>query len=264
MTKDEKRIYVVGILVGLAIIAECVVVLIGENRTKKAVYACSATEISETVAEEETTVKEAKLSLMPCVATDEFREWCETYSVGETSEETSTEPETEQETSTEPETTVIEETYTEETTTEVETGDVTEAVTWYVNGEQIDRAITDGLYDALARHGISDWMSGALAQVYQESHAQRYAVSSDGRDHGILQYRAQFWDATSAQYGWGGADIYDIYAQFDIYAQQMANRFGSGMSIPDAVSRHMTSDYGGYNEAYWNQVSRWLSTVEMR
>ena len=260
MTRDEKRIYVVGILVGLAIIIECAVVLIGENRTKKAVYACSATEVSETVIEEETTANEAKLSLMPCVAPDEFQKWHETYI--ETAEETQEETQEETSTETEPETTIHEETWTEEVATESEVEVV--GATWYVNGEQIDRGITDALYDALNRHGLSDWMSGALAQVYQESHAQQYAVSKDGRDHGILQYRAQFWDATSAQYGWGGADIYDIYAQFDIYAQQMANRFGSGMSIPDAVSRHMTSDYGGYDDVYWNQVLQWMPTVERR
>lgn len=142
--------------------------------------------------------------------------------------------------------------------TEVET----EAKSVYmVNGELVDPTIQQMLYDALERHNISYWLEGALAQIYQESHFQQYIVSNDGRDYGILQYRAEFWDEVSSQYGHVGADIYDMYVQFDIYAAQMSKRFNSGMSVADAVSRHKTSDYGGYDAQYYAEVSQWFGKV---
>lgn len=287
MSKDEKRIYFWGYLIGLVIAVACVVVVVGEFVQKKGAYADENEEFDYFIETTEETSETGEFSLMPCVAPSEFKAWYETYGGddessaeeeggpdeirdedergSETSEETDDMYRSEEsslEMSTEVETTVDaeEKAWVETSVDDNETG----PVVWYVNGKQIDQGITDLLTDALERHGIGHWIEGALAQIYQESHAQQYAVSDDGRDYGILQYRAEYWGGVCAQYGYDGADIYDMYVQFDIYATQMANRFNQGMSVPDAISRHMTSDYGGFDAKYYGDVIRWLPTVERK
>lgn len=261
--KRRRQLFGIGYALGYAlcavVIVMCVAVIIGDIKDKKREHA----EYESMIQMESIKSEEKRISAMPCVSPSEFQVWFETYA----EEDTVTESESETAEATEA-VIVIEESKealpdAEPITTEPsEVG--TEDRVWYVNGEMVDQTISNALEDALERHGVGYWIEGALAQCYQESHMQQYAVSKDGKDHGILQYRAQYWYETSRQYGHDGADIYDISVQFDIYAAQMAKRFGSGMSVADAVSRHKTSDWGGYDEAYWNQVSRWFSTVEAR
>ena len=200
MTRDEKKMLVAFLVVATTIITECAVVLTGENRAKNAVFADDSVTVEEITYVEEETVDYDEFSLMPCVAPSEFMGWYETYGgeyESEAVEEEETEVESEQVSEVSTESESVSESSESSVCTEVETETEAPKKVWYVNGEQIDTGITDMLTEALDRHGISFWIEGALAQVYQESHAQQYAVSKDGRDHGILQYRAQFWGRQS-------------------------------------------------------------------
>lgn len=125
-----------------------------------------------------------------------------------------------------------------------------------ISGYLVDPDIQVRLHSGLEAVGITSWYEIALCQLFQESHGDRYAVSPDGQDYGLFQFRKRFWTQQE--------DIFDIDAQIRVYCQQMAARLAAGLSTDEAISRHYTSDY--VTEIAWdyvNQVKQWLSTMEV-
>lgn len=76
------------------------------------------------------------------------------------------------------------------------------------------------LYNELSNRGIAWYWKYAFCQVFQESRWNQYA--DNGRDKGITQQKAVYWYGRAARYGAAGADIWDVYAQFKVYAGMMA------------------------------------------
>lgn len=202
---------------------------------------------------------------MPCENREQFERWYETYEC-ETAEETTDRPnestatdETELETCSEG---LSEEEDSAEVETDILDSQVPEVVSpsysyplYTINGELIDPVIQQKLHDALEKHGIAYWYEGALCQMYQESRGQQYAVNpNNGIDCGLFQYRSTYWN---------GGDIFDVDAQIERYASDMAARFNSGLSVDEAISRHNTSDYvTAVNWEYVNQVKQHLATMK--
>lgn len=134
---------------------------------------------------------------------------------------------------------------------------------YMIAGDVIPEEIQTELRNALAAEGIEEWFSGALAQVYQESHGNPYAENPNGLDKGLLQYRITYWPATAAAYGEPGADIFDWRAQVRVYARQAAARINAGLSADEVISRHKTSDdCPALDPAYIQQVRQWLGQME--
>lgn len=175
--------------------------------------------------------EDTHMSAMPCEDPEAFERWLETY---EQEQETC-----EQETEPEPEPTTVP---TDEC--KVTTGTDETPVTFYsVNGETLNPDIQAYLYQRLADHNIEWFMPYAVMIAYQESHFDQYDVSDDGKDYGLLQFRAEFWD-------WKRGDIFDPYAQVDVFVENMARRANMGLDVYEMISRHMQSDYGSYNHEY--------------
>ena len=111
--------------------------------------------------------------------------------------------------------------------------------------------LPDYLRSLLESYGIGWWYPYAYAQVMQESHWNPTAVNPNGKDFGLLQYRAQFWT--------GPGDIMDPYAQIQKYVGQVKARIDAGLSVEEIISRHMTSDYcPDINWQYVQDVLRWM------
>lgn len=137
--------------------------------------------------------------------------------------------------------------------TTVETVPVTAAP---VQDEPVHEVHEMGLEDTLRAEldaaGIGWWYPYAYAQIQQESHWNPGAVSADGKDYGLLQYRLQFWS--------GPGDIMDPYAQIRKYVGQVKARIDAGLSVEEIISRHMMSDYcSEINWTYVNDVLRWMN-----
>ena len=126
-----------------------------------------------------------------------------------------------------------------------------------VAGVMLDPSIGNFLKSELDKAGIGWWMTYALCCAFQESHFNPRAVSRDGKDKGLFQYREKYWDNSRG-------DIFDPYAQIRLYVQQTANRLRAGLSIQETISRHMMSDWGEYNQAYVDQVMQWFDKVEVK
>lgn len=127
---------------------------------------------------------------------------------------------------------------------------------YQIAGEVIDPDIQVRLYSCLKAVGLEDWYTGALCQMFQESRGRWDAVSPDGEDYGLFQYRKRFWTQPE--------DIFDIDAQIRLYCQQMAARFSAGLSVNEAISRHYTSDY--VTTVAWDyvaQVKQWFDKMEV-
>ena len=77
------------------------------------------------------------------------------------------------------------------------------------------------LYKELKRNGIAWYMPYAVCQIFQESRWNQYADSGKG-DKGITQQKEVYWYGRAARYGASGASIWDVYAQFKVYAGMMA------------------------------------------
>ncbi|MBQ6679576.1 MAG: hypothetical protein IJM76_06085 [Lachnospiraceae bacterium] len=120
-----------------------------------------------------------------------------------------------------------------------------------VGDEVLPEWIQDYAYKALDRRGISWWYPYFIVQAFQESSFNLRAVSSDGLDYGLLQYRAMYWGDVSAKHGYPGADIYDPYVQIEIYADQVRDRLNKGLAVEEVISRHKTSDYAPYYDSYY-------------
>lgn len=115
-----------------------------------------------------------------------------------------------------------------------------------------EMGLEQALRSALVEAGIGDMYIYCWAQVQQESHWDPNAVSTDGKDYGLLQFRAQFWD--------GPGDIMDPYAQIQKYVQMVKARVDAGLSIEEIISRHLTSDW--VTEINWDYVNLVLSHIK--
>lgn len=199
------------------------------------------------------------MSGMPCENKEQFERWYREYEQ-ETSEEVRV-----QQRDDSWEEVPEHESHSEVSGTEAETvqgGVLPTATVYSVNGETLNPDFQRWIYGKLTEAGIEYWYETMLCQMYQESRFSQYAVSKDGRDHGILQFRAEFWNDVSTQYGFPGADIYDPYVQVAIYIKQTAERINSGISGAEVLTRHKTSDWGVYDQQYYNEVSQWFDTIE--
>ena len=266
LSKRKQKRTMIGMTVCMIPVAVAIVLTLTHEEACFAASAASVEEITVETAEALERAEFDDLSAMPCIDPEGFRKWYEEYQ-GETQEEIN-EQETSEETAEKPDintdrcedvqTGIPTELPTEvETTVEVPSERVEETVAVYsVNGELIDPIIQQKLHDALEKHGIGYWFEGALCQMYQESRGQQYAVNPhNGIDCGLFQYRSTYWN---------GGDIFDVDAQIERYASDMAARFNAGLTADEAISRHNTSDFvTDINWTYVQQVRQHLATMEV-
>ena len=140
---------------------------------------------------------------------------------------------------------------------ETEAAEPEEPKIYTIGGGLIDPEIQRKLYQALEAEGIGYWYTGALAQMWQESQGRPEAVNpNNGIDCGLYQYRITYWTEP--------ADIFDVDAQLQKYAKDMAARFNAGLTADEAISRHNTSDFvTDINWTYVQQVRQHLATMEV-
>ena len=104
------------------------------------------------------------------------------------------------------------------------------------------------LRNELKRCGIEWYMPYAVCQVFQESRWNQYA--DNGRDKGITQQKGIYWDARAARYGVGGASVWDVKAQFRVYACMMSEYLRSANgNVGWALSLYFYGN-GEYAEKY--------------
>lgn len=136
-----------------------------------------------------------------------------------------------------------------------------EAPLYSVNGKVLREDIQTYFYQKLCAAGIGWFFETALMLAYQESSFDIYAQNPNGLDKGLLQYRLPYWPQFSAEAGRPGADIFDPFAQIDVFVYQMARRIMTGHDVNAVVSMHNMSDYGPYNPVYVDQVMQHRATL---
>lgn len=117
------------------------------------------------------------------------------------------------------------------------------------------------LYGKLADRGLEWWYPYAICQIYQESNWNQY--STNGRDHGLCQFKGIYWDGWASAAGIPGADIWDAYAQLTVYVWMMGNNLAAaGGNVGQALSLYYLG-YTGWSEEYVGHVMRWLDYLEV-
>ena len=268
MSRQERRIYQIGVAVAAVLLIAMTAVLTEECSAEKAVYAAPETEVEEILTETGESPEIGQIRAHNANQHAQRVETLEERDEPETSEKEILEPEhsaeadeTDQTPAPENKKRAVAQAGQKETT-ESES-EAAAAPLYRIAGDLIPEEIQRTLYEALAAEGIDEWFSGALAQVYQESHGNPYAENPNGLDKGLLQYRITYWPATAAAYGEPGADIFDWRAQVRVYARQAARRINAGLSADEVISRHKTSDdCPALDPAYIQQVRQWLGQME--
>lgn len=116
------------------------------------------------------------------------------------------------------------------------------------------------LYGKLADRGLEWFYPYAICQIYQESNWNQW--SDNGRDKGLCQFKAVYWQNTSASAGIPGADIWDVNAQLHCYAWIMSEYLRiSGYDVERALSMYYLG-YNGHSEEYVGHVLRWMNYLE--
>lgn len=116
------------------------------------------------------------------------------------------------------------------------------------------------LYRELERQGIAWYMPYAVCQVFQESRWNQY--SDNGCDKGITQQKGIYWEARASRYGVGGASIWDINAQFRVFACMMSQYLAAANGdIGWALSYYFYGN-GYYAEKYVSDVMSHLPYLE--
>lgn len=119
------------------------------------------------------------------------------------------------------------------------------------------------LYDELASRGYAWYMPYAVCQIFLESRWNQWA--DNGRDRGLCQQKAIYWDSRAAHYGIPGADIWDPYAQLYVFSAMMSGYLAEcGGDIGRALSAYYLGTWE-YSQRYVDLVmAHWEHLEEIR
>lgn len=130
-----------------------------------------------------------------------------------------------------------------------------------VNGAMLPEYLQAYLYERLSQFGIAWFYRYALCQIYQESRFDPAAVSFDGKDHGLCQFRERFFADYASQAGLYTWDINNPIDQLYVYTWLMArNLSATNGDIGWALSMYYMGE-AIYCERYVADVLQWESTM---
>lgn len=237
MTRYERKIYSFGVVIAAILIIAIVAVLTEGCGAETAVYAAPMVNVEDFTEVATEAPKKAEIREQEASDEPETEEQDRCDKIGTDHEEDRTDTESELRTT--------------EASVEADL-----PVLYRIAGEEIQEELQIKLYQYLSDAGIDYWYTGALAQMFQESHCHQYAENPNGLDKGIYQYRITYWN-------WNDGDIFDVDAQLQRYASEMSARFNAGLSVDEAISRHKTSDYcTAVDWTYVGHVKQWLGQME--
>ena len=132
-----------------------------------------------------------------------------------------------------------------------------------VNGSMLTEYLQAYLYERLSFFGITWFYQISLCQIYQESRYNTAAVSYDGKDRGLCQFRERFFPDYATESGLYEWDILNPIDQLWVYTYLMQKYLKlTGNDIGLALSYYYMGE-PIYNERYVSDVIQWLGTVEV-
>ena len=134
-------------------------------------------------------------------------------------------------------------------------------VAYRIYGRDLPMEWQTFLYGKLAARGYGWYYPYAVCQIFQESRWSQW--SDNGRDFGICQQKGIYWESRAAHYGIAGADIWDVYAQFHVYAAMMCDYLDYyGGDVGMALSAYYLGAWE-YSETYVNNVMEHWPALEV-
>lgn len=141
-----------------------------------------------------------------------------------------------------------------------------DAIPYYtVNGAFLGYELSNYLYEQLKCCDMEWFYEIALCQLYQESRFDANAVSGDGYDQGIAQFRSTYFEYFMELAGLTEADPFNAMDSIYIYVRLMQTHLNSvGGDANWALSKYNVGNTTWYNHNYVNAVLRWFDTLEVK
>ena len=134
-------------------------------------------------------------------------------------------------------------------------------VYYSVAGVWPNKAYEEYLYNCLVDRGIAWWYPYAVAQIFQESRWN--PNSTNGRDHGICQFKGESFSARAAHHaGYPEADIWNPYDSLYVYSFYIRDILAAvGWDVNDALEFYITGTFGMDHADYVSRVMGWYNQL---
>lgn len=131
-----------------------------------------------------------------------------------------------------------------------------------VAGKYPNRDYEQYLYNCLNDRGIVWWYPYAVAQIWQESCWN--PKSTNGRDHGICQFKGIYFQSRAANYAnFPDADIWNPYHSLYVYSFYMKAILAScNNKVDAALSYYIRGDWNGWDQTYIDHVMGWYRQLQ--
>ena len=139
--------------------------------------------------------------------------------------------------------------------------DLKEKPLYTVNGVMLSEECQEYLYGQLEKYETEWFFPYALCELYQESRFNPNAVSYNGLDKGIAQFREIYFPEFAEASGLVEYDIFNVIDSLYVYAFTISKYLNETGSIELALSRYYLGEYG-YSEQYVSDVLQWEGTLK--
>lgn len=132
-----------------------------------------------------------------------------------------------------------------------------------VNGFELGRDLQRYLYDRLGEFGCEWFFRYALCQIFQESQYDDHAISDDGEDMGLCQFKARYFPSVAQEAGLVEYDIMNPIDSIYVYTWLMCKYLNETEGdVAMSLSLYFSGYGGEYAFDYVRDVTRWFDTVE--
>ena len=131
-----------------------------------------------------------------------------------------------------------------------------------VNGFELGRDLQRYLYDRLSEFGCEWFFRFSLCQIFQESQYKANAISDDGEDMGLCQFKARYFPSVAQEAGLVEYDIMNPIDSIYVYTWLMCKYLNETEGdVAMSLSLYFSGYGGEYAFDYVRDVTRWFDTV---
>lgn len=132
-----------------------------------------------------------------------------------------------------------------------------------VNGEILNPDLQRYLYSRLQEFNCEWFFRFSLCQIFQESQYDAHAISDDGEDMGLCQFKARYFPSVAQEAGLVEYDIMNPIDSIYVYTWLMCKYLNETEGdVAMSLSLYFSGYGGEYAFDYVRDVTRWFDTVE--
>ncbi|MBR6405270.1 MAG: transglycosylase SLT domain-containing protein [Lachnospiraceae bacterium] len=142
-------------------------------------------------------------------------------------------------------------------------GSEAECTYYTVSGFELSRDLQQYLYNRLSEFGCEWFFRYALCQIFQESQFNAAAENPNGLDKGLCQFRITYFPSVAQEAGLVEYDIFNPIDSLYVYTYMMCKYLNeTGGDVAMSLSLYHSGYGGPYSAQYVSDVTRWFETVQ--